>query len=243
MAFEGPFQQPNYYVILWFHDYLKIAVILEASSNHFTHCWTEVWVVNVLGSEQGSSKVWACFPHGAMRRFCFPLAKGACFPEDLLPLFFEGNFNFRGRNEFLLPFIPVHLQSHGMEMYPILSHSHIFWVVNKRWGFRNKFFTRLNFYKTIKCLFHSDSSLAVAQVGQRGCAIPVLGGLSGSNQTRFCTIWSDLRANPAGSRGWTRDLLTPHWACIFLWINYLWPALLIRLSWSLSMKWKRREGK
>lgn len=55
---------------------------------------------------------------------------------------------------------------------------------------------------------------------------------------------SDLRANPAGNRGWTtRDLLTPHGACIFLWLCYLGPALLIWWSWCLRMKWRRREGR
>lgn len=40
-----------------------------------------------------------------------------------------------------------------MEIYPVLSHSHIYWAVNRRSGSKDKFFTCLNLHKTIEHFF------------------------------------------------------------------------------------------
>lgn len=117
-----------------------------------------------------------------------------------------------------------------MEMYPILSHTHIHWAVNRRSDSKDKFFTHLNFQKTVEHFFplttvqHGPSlTREVVQAlhlevfqdpSEQSPVQPIL--------TSECTMLE--------GEGSTRDFLTLHEAYIFLWIYYFGPALLFKLT-------------
>lgn len=125
-------------------------------------------------------KVCAYFPHRARWRCCPSLLlkehvsqQTCCLSFLRTTLTSEAEMSFRcfslqftcrARGQRCIPFWVTHTST-------VLS------TKGQAWGINSS----LTWTNAIDHFFHSHKSPAVAQVGQRGCLIPALGGLSGSN--------------------------------------------------------------
>lgn len=122
-----------------------------------------------------------------------------------------------------------------MEMHPILSHTRIYWAVNKRSDSKDKFFTHLNLhFFSLTTVQHWPSLTRESVPSLR---LEVFQDPSEQSPVQPILTSEHTMLEAEGS---TRDFLTPHGAYVFLWIYYIGPVLLTCLSWPLIMKLKKR---
>lgn len=96
-----------------------------------------------------------------------------------------------------------------MEIYPVLSHSHIYWAVNRRSGSKDKFFTCLNLHKTIEHFFSLTTVQHWPSLSREVVqSLPLEVFQDPSEQSPAQPILASEHAM-LEAKGWTRDFWHP----------------------------------